>query len=67
MTFDLDMIKKVYSDFETRVNDARAFMGRPLTYSEKILCAHLDVKQEKEAFKRGFNRKGAINKINAMI
>lgn len=53
MTFDLDMIKKVYSDFETRVNDARAFMGRPLTYSEKILCAHLDVKQEKEAFKRG--------------
>lgn len=53
MTFDLDMIKKVYSDFETRVNDARAFMGRPLTYSEKILCAHLDHKQVKEAFKRG--------------
>ena len=53
MTFDLDMIKKVYSDFETRVNDARAFMGRPLTYSEKILCAHLDHKQAKEAFKRG--------------
>ncbi|TDX84189.1 aconitate hydratase [Epilithonimonas xixisoli] len=53
MTFDLDMIKKVYSDFETRVNDARAFMGRPLTYSEKILCAHLDVKQVRESFKRG--------------
>lgn len=53
MTFDLDMIKKVYSDFETRVNDARTFMGRPLTYSEKILCAHLDPKQVKEAFKRG--------------
>src|SRR6218665_962232 len=53
MTFDLDMIKKVYSDFETRVNEARAFMGRPLTYSEKILCAHLDPKQVKESFKRG--------------
>ncbi|SDE84532.1 aconitate hydratase [Epilithonimonas hungarica] len=53
MTFDLDMIKKVYSDFETRVNEARAFMGRPLTYSEKILCAHLFPSQGKEAFKRG--------------
>lgn len=53
MTFDLDMIKKVYSDFEIRVNEARAFMGRPLTYSEKILCAHLFPSQAKEAFKRG--------------
>ena len=53
MTFDLDMIKKVYSDFESRVNEARAFMGRPLTYSEKILCAHLFPSQVKEAFKRG--------------
>ncbi len=53
MTFDLDMIKKVYSDFETRVNEARVFMGRPLTYSEKILCAHLFSSQTKEAFKRG--------------
>ncbi len=53
MTFDLDMIKKVYSDFESRVNQARAFMGRPLTYSEKILCAHLFSTQTKEAFKRG--------------
>ena len=53
MTFDLDMIKKVYSDFESRVNEARAFMGRPLTYSEKILCAHLFPSQVKESFKRG--------------
>ncbi|MEJ8598110.1 aconitate hydratase [Riemerella anatipestifer] len=53
MTFDFDMIKKVYSDFENRVNAARKFMGRPLTYSEKILCAHLFSEQKPEAFKRG--------------
>lgn len=53
MTFDFDMIKKVYSDFENRVNAAREFMGRPLTYSEKILCAHLFSEQKPEAFKRG--------------
>ena len=53
MTFDLDMIKKVYSDFDNRVNAAREFMGRPLTYSEKILCSHLFSTQQPEAFKRG--------------
>ncbi|AQY21089.1 aconitate hydratase [Riemerella anatipestifer] len=53
MTFDFDMIKKVYSDFENRVNAAREFMGRPLTYSEKILCAHLFSEQKPKAFKRG--------------
>lgn len=53
MTFDLDMIKKVYADFENRVNEARAFMGRPLTYSEKILCSHLFAEQKPDAFKRG--------------
>ncbi|NAW51984.1 aconitate hydratase [Elizabethkingia argentiflava] len=53
MTFDLDMIKSVYSDFENRVNAARAFMGRPLTYSEKILCSHLFSTQTPASFKRG--------------
>lgn len=53
MTFDLDMIEKVYSDFDNRVNAAREFMGRPLTYSEKILCSHLFSTQQPEAFKRG--------------
>jgi aconitate hydratase len=45
------MIKKVYSDFESRVNEARAFMGRPLTYSEKILYAHLFPSQAKKHLK----------------
>jgi len=53
MTFDFGMIKEVYSNFESRVNIAREFMGRPLTYSEKILCSHLFYTQKQEAFVRG--------------
>ena len=53
MTFDFEMIQKVYTDFNNRVDAARKFMGRPLTYSEKILCAHLHSSQEASAFKRG--------------
>jgi aconitate hydratase len=41
MAFDLDLIKKVYSEFEQKVNDARQLLGRPLTFTEKILYAHL--------------------------
>ena len=39
--FDLQMIKKVYSTFGEKVENARTFLGRPLTYTEKILFAHL--------------------------
>ncbi|MBP7172648.1 MAG: aconitate hydratase [Cloacibacterium sp.] len=53
MTFDFEMIQKVYADFNNRVDAARQFMGRPLTYSEKILCAHLHSSQQANAFKRG--------------
>ncbi len=41
MTANLDMIKKVYANFQKRVNAARKVVGRPLTYAEKILYAHL--------------------------
>lgn len=40
MTFDLDLIKKLYKEFETKVNKARTVLGRPLTLAEKILYAH---------------------------
>ena len=39
--FDLQMIKEVYSTFGEKVENARTFLGRPLTYTEKILFAHL--------------------------
>lgn len=39
--FDLDLIKKVYSGFKTKVDEAKKVLGRPMTYAEKILYAHL--------------------------
>ncbi|MCB9202639.1 MAG: aconitate hydratase [Flavobacteriales bacterium] len=53
MLFDLDMISKVYADFESRVNQAREVVGRPLTYSEKILYAHLHQVKTNEEYERG--------------
>ena len=40
MVFDLDLIKKVYSELPEKVASARQLLGRPLTLSEKILYAH---------------------------
>ena len=44
MAFDIDMIKKVYSQMAERVDAARDVVGKPLTLSEKILYNHLWVK-----------------------
>jgi aconitate hydratase len=41
MAFDIDMIKKVYSQMPERVKKAREVVGKPLTLSEKILYSHL--------------------------
>lgn len=41
MVFDLDLIKKVYNGFEARVEEARKLVNRPLTFTEKVLYAHL--------------------------
>ncbi len=48
MTRDMDMIKKVYSTFKDKVDQARKILGRPLSYAEKILYAHLDQTPETE-------------------
>ncbi|MEI6946128.1 aconitate hydratase [Paraflavisolibacter sp. H34] len=40
MLFDLDLIKKVYSDLPAKVEAARKMLGRPLTLAEKILYSH---------------------------
>ncbi len=39
--FDLDLIKKVYSEFKGKVDAAKKTLNRPMTYAEKILYAHL--------------------------
>jgi aconitate hydratase len=53
MAFDIQMIKKVYQNFESRVNAARDVVGKPLTLTEKILYAHLWDEKTDIAFKRG--------------
>ncbi|NGF55763.1 aconitate hydratase [Parapedobacter sp. SGR-10] len=53
MAFDLDMIKKVYSQYEERITAARRVVHKPLTLSEKILYAHLWDGNATEAYERG--------------
>ncbi|RFZ92081.1 aconitate hydratase [Mucilaginibacter conchicola] len=53
MAFDIDMIKKVYDRYSTRVDAARKATGKPLTLTEKILYAHLSEGDAKKAFERG--------------
>jgi len=53
MAFDIQMIKKVYQNFESRVNAARTVVGKPLTLTEKILYAHLWDEKTDKAFQRG--------------
>lgn len=53
MAFDIDMIKKVYSQIAERVDAAREVVGRPLTLAEKILYSHLWDGNPKTAYRRG--------------
>lgn len=40
MLFDLDTIKKLYSELPQRLKESRALVKRPLTLTEKILYTH---------------------------
>ena len=53
MAFDLDLIKKVYSELPGKVMDTRKFLGKPLTLTEKILYSHLSGDLPRTAYKRG--------------
>jgi aconitate hydratase A / 2-methylisocitrate dehydratase len=53
MIFDLDLIKKVYSEFKVRIDKTREQLGRPLTLTEKILYAHLYNQLPESDYKRG--------------
>ena len=53
MVFDLDLIKKLYSEMPAKVDAARIALGRPLTLSEKILFSHLWTGVENQDFPRG--------------
>ena len=53
MAFDIEMIKKVYANFPSRIAAARNIVGKPLTLTEKILYAHLWQGDATEGYERG--------------
>src|SRR5258708_6019583 len=52
MAFDLDLVKKVYSEMPGKIAKARKLTGKPLTLTEKILYTHLYNPAQK-AYARG--------------
>lgn len=52
MAFDIDMIKRVYAQFDARINAARQVVNKPLTLSEKILYTHLWDGNATQAYER---------------
>ncbi|EOR95106.1 Aconitate hydratase [Arcticibacter svalbardensis MN12-7] len=53
MAFDIEMIQKVYSNLESRIEAAKKVVGKPLTLTEKILYSHLWNGNAEEAYCRG--------------
>lgn len=51
--FDLELIKKIYSELPHKVAKAREKLGRPMTYAEKILYAHLFDDNKLDNYTRG--------------
>lgn len=41
MAFDIEMVQKVYAEYPAKIAKARELLGRPLTFTEKILYSHL--------------------------
>ena len=52
MLFDLDLIKRVYSEMPEKIETARKLTGKPLTLAEKILYTHL-YQPASKAYARG--------------
>ena len=53
MIFDIDLIKDVYANFDSRISAAKNKLNRPLTLAEKVLYAHLSDKDNLESYQRG--------------
>ena len=53
MAFDIDVIKRVYSEMSSRIENAKKIIGKPLTLSEKVLYSHLWNKDIPNPYKRG--------------
>ena len=53
MTFDIEMIKKVYAELPAKMEVVRKTVHKPLTLAEKILYTHLHAGMELREFSRG--------------
>ena len=53
MTFDIEMIKRIYSLLPQKIEEVKRVLNKPLTLTEKILYAHLSVDVEIKDFARG--------------
>ena len=52
MIFDVEMIRKVYTDLPAKIEKTKSVLGRPLTLTEKILYAHLSSDETLKSFER---------------
>ncbi len=52
MIFDVEMIRKVYSDLPAKIEAIRSVLNRPLTLTEKILYAHLSADESLRSYAR---------------
>ncbi len=53
MAFDIEMIRKVYENFSSRLTSVRKVVNHPLTLTEKILYTHLWQGEVTESYTRG--------------
>lgn len=53
MAFDIEMIRRVYSELPERIRKTRELLNRPLTLTEKILYSHLYDTAASEVYGRG--------------
>ncbi len=53
MVQDIDMLRRFYAGYEKKVSAVRTQLGRPLTYAEKVMYAHLAVPEVLKCYARG--------------
>ena len=53
MILDYEMLKSFYSSYNNKVAKVKGLLGRPLTYAEKVLYAHLFDENGLRRYERG--------------
>lgn len=53
MIFDIEMIRKTYSEMPAKIDEARKLKGKALTLTEKILYSHLYSSMPSSPYQRG--------------